>query len=302
MDRDSLLSRFTGLIHGLAIGDALAKPTTGLSPYEIMCRYQIMDAFYPDNYDGPGKNSPIAKNAFIVLKSIFENGKIVQEDIKPKLFEEKNNQPSFLTRILPLAGFLSFTPIDDITIIKECKDLVFTTHQDRNFVLPAFAIAKCAIDCIRNRKSLDNPNDLFQKDLSLMSRIINTIQAMEKTLKTKPDFLFSDRLAFTRRKLQSRVSIEEFLGINGNTTANECACFSLFCFMKSPDSFKTICTAASMGGSANVNASLVGGLVGGYSGGICFQEDLRDNVESSSKLSTMVENLIDKFFKEDNES
>lgn len=299
MDRDSLLSRLTGLLYGLVIGDALAKPTTGLPPYQVMCRYQIMDAFYPDGKDSPGKNSLVAKNALLILKYLFDHGEL-KEEIKNNLTHiEIDNDPCFLPRIAPLAGFLSFSPLDDLLILKECKTLVLFTQKDKSLVLPAFAIAKIIIDCIRNRKSLDNPSDLFQKDMSLMSRTIINIQNYEKALNPKPNFLFSDRLIFTRKKLQAKASIEEFLGLNGNTDTAECVAFSIFCFMKAPDSFNTITTAASMGGSSCVNASLTGALVGSYSGSMCFPEDLRSNVENSSKIPLWADNLIDKFFKEE---
>lgn len=299
MESDFLVSRTTGTFFGLGIGAALGKPVSGLSPFEIMSRYQVIDAFYSHNHDKPGQYGTVARDAFCVAKSIYENGKIDTEDISKTITKESPLDPVFLPRIVPLAVYLSFNSVDDLTILKNCRDIVFTSQQDKNMVLPAFAIAKTIIDCIRNRKSLDNPNDMYFSDKSLLGRIIDTLQLAEKKIETKNKTLFSERMVFTRKKLQSRASTEEFLGINRNVNVDECASFSMFCFMRSPDSFNSLITAASMGGNSSINASLVGSMVGAYTGTSPFSQDFKDNVENSAKILAWGESFVDKFFKEE---
>jgi len=300
LDSDFLTSRMTGIFFGLGIGDAIGKPVNGLSAFEIMSRYQTVDAFYSHKHEKPGQYSPVARDAFYVARSIYENGTINVDDLTQKItIKERESQPDFLPRVVPLAAYLCFNPVDDITILKSCKDVVFITQKEKSLVLPAFVIAKTIIDCIRNRKALDNPSDLYQSDRSLLARIIETLQQAEKKLDPKPKILFSDRIVFTRKKLQAKATTEEFLGINGNRDAEECAAFSLFCFLKSPDSFNSVITAASMGGSASVNACLVGSMIGAYTGTICFAQDFKDNVENSAKILSWGENFVEKFFKEE---
>ena len=298
MDSDFLINRITGVFFGLGIGDALGKPVTGLSPFEIMSRYQTVDAFYGHKHDKPGQYSHIARDAFYIARSIYENGTINIDDLTQKITtKEAEFQPDFLPRVVPVAAHLCFNPVDDTTILKTCRDVVMITQKQKISVLPAFIIAKIIVDCIRNRKALDNPSDLYQSDKSLLARIIETLQQAEKRLEIKPKILFSDRIMFTRKKLQARISIEEFLGMNGNRETDECAAFSLFCFMKSPDSFNSVIAAASMGGNASVNACLVGSMVGAYTGPICFAQDFKDNVENSSKILSWGEDFVGKFYK-----
>lgn len=299
MDRDFIFSRVVGTLYGLAIGDALAKPVLSLSPYEIICKYQVVDAFYPDKHDPPAKNSVHAKNAFVTFRSLFEKGKIEKEELLKVLDLQKQDEISFLLRIIPLSIMLSFEPFDDIQIVKQCKEMCLVTEKEKSSALACFVIAKIITSCIRQRKELDNPSDLHQKDRSLLARIILAVQEMEKVLQPKPRLLLSDRLIFTRRKLQSRLSVEEFYGLNGSKTVDECVAFSIFTFFKAPGSFETVTKSVSMGGPSCINGGLVGAMVGCYGGNMLFPEDLRENVENSSKIPLWSENFIDKFFKED---
>jgi hypothetical protein len=54
-----------------------------------------------------------------------------------------------------------------------------------------------------------------------------------------------------------------------------------------------------MGGSASVNACLVGSMLGAYNGPICFTQDFKDNVENSAKILSWGEDFVGKFYKEE---
>jgi len=296
LENDFLVSRMTGTFFGIAIGDALGRPVTGLSTFEVLCRFQTVDAYYSYNREKPGSYGLVTRDAFNVSKSIYEKAIIDLEDIRNNISNKETPFcADFLPRIVPLALFLSFKPLGDIEILKACRDVVLLTQSSKEAVLPAFVVAKTIIEVVRNRKTLDNHGELFQNDNSLFARLVNTLRSIEQKLEKKPSVLFSERMHFVRRKLQSKASTEEFLGINGNSTADECASFSLFSFMKSPDSFKSVITAASMGGNASVNASLVGSMIGAYSGPIAFPQDFRDSVENSGKIILLGENFVEKF-------
>lgn len=326
--QEATSNRFVGALLGMVVGDAIAKPSIGWTPYSTHKKYQWLDAYYQIDGAKGGEYSHISRMSLEVAKSIVEKGCIEEKacadvlvgkvstchdlDVVSKeslsryaagIQLDKAGDPNsqsheFLARLIPVGIYAAAKGHDGIELAKLCRSVCGVTHSSRGAILAGWVVAKLVRDSIRNFKILTNPYEWYQSDKSLLAQMIDFARKAESTMKIDKDTSLAERLLFSRRRLQDGTSIPEFVGLIGNRQgAGEVLPFSVFCFMKNPDSFKAVIETATMGGASTTNAALVGAMVGAYAGFSFIPEDIRNDTSNSSNVVLLGEKLAEVLLK-----
>lgn len=324
MQGENIDDKFSGSLLGVAIGDALGTPAVNMTPFIVKQKYQILDAFYPSIKfkTSPGDYGFSTQVALIIAKALMEDKEINKKNLSDyylKLYKTTNRNieseiseslqrldngieydkcasnsisDSFLPRMIPVGLWSSMLSINDKELVKNCKDILLPTHNNKNAVIIGFVIAKIINECIKNQSSISNPYEMYGSENSLLSRIISLVRnAEEKTEENNSDKIWV-RLQETSRMLQKNCTPESFVGTFGNIkVAKITGLLSIFCFMRSPDDFSSIRIAASLGGSSNISASLVGGMCGAFAGTSFIPKDMIEHVQNGSKILLLGEQM-----------
>jgi poly(ADP-ribose) glycohydrolase ARH3 len=326
MKKDVVSDRFTGSLLGLAIGDALGAPMDGLSPYDIHRYFGSVDAFFEPR-DGKREAGTFTRHTqctMIMTSAICGSvGKSLRENIPPAFADAAKNARdwdaetrfaaeraskglpfdqcgsisatgSFLPRAIPMGLAAGARNISDEALLKGCEVATSFTHRGRGQALAAFVIAKVVRDCIRRDAAgsdeMPDPYGLYRSNQSLLSRIVLFCRSQDDA----DGLSIADRLDFTRKKLNTDATVEEFVGKHGNgDNFAEALCFSLFCFFRNYDEMAAVKRAASCGRAASLNASIVGGLVGAYCGTPFIPKDMYDDLEGSPTIVERSSRLFD---------
>lgn len=322
--REATANRFIGSLVGMIVGDALARPSIGLTPYSTHKRYQWIDHYYPVDGES-GCYTSVSRIALAVARAISEtrsvdaktcadrqldafkmNGDI--DDISKAAFIrygsggvelDKAGDPDsvaheFLTRHVPVGIYAAATGVDDLDMAKLCRAATGVTHSSKRAIIGGWVVAKIIRDSIRNFKVLNNPQEWYQSDKSLFASIVTFVRRAEISIGIVGDEALADRLLFVRRRLQDNTSIQEMVGLIGNRNSMlEVLPFSVFCFMRAPDSFQAVTDVASMGGASTTCTSLVCAMQGAYGGLVAIPEDMRVDAKNSSKVVELGEKLAE---------
>jgi ADP-ribosylglycohydrolase len=190
--------------------------------------------------------------------------------------------------MIPVGIMSVIKDMDEVGLLTACRALCLT-HALRRSILAGFCSAYVVRECMKNNAELKDPNAFYMMDGSLLSRLIAICKDVEeKKLSEEEGWPTRDalwmRLRQVQDKLQSNSSIEEVIGIMGNGEHwSQSIPFSIFCFMRTPTSYKTMLDVASAGGAASLNAALVGAFMGSLIGPAIIPNVLKD-VENGTKL------------------
>jgi len=203
-------------------------------------------------------------------------------------FPDGKADTEFISRCLPLALVFAPDPCDDEALLKACKRVKESFGASgRDVVLSSFAIAWVAMELIRNSSAMESLDELCVADRSMMARLVDLCRQVESIIekKEKIEDKLSLRLQHVRRKIDQDSSLEEFVGVNGNSWEHaESVALALFCFLKGPDDFDSVMNAATLGGGSPFVAGMVGALCGCYSGLGSIPETISDSVEGHGSI------------------
>jgi ADP-ribosylglycohydrolase len=87
--------------------------------------------------------------------------------------------------------------------------------------------------------------------------------------------------------------IPRFFGVIGQReNAPDTVARAVYAFLRTPEDFSSVCSVASLGGAASLNAMAVGGLVGAYGGVSRIPKDLVDGVRNGAKIEVVGRKLV----------
>lgn len=305
IDREVLLERVSGCLLGMAIGDGMGLPAEGLSPYQVACKFHFIDGFFPVG-GNIGNYSCETRGAIMVAKSILEKrGAIDRESILAAVAALAENDPVILpgkgrrifSRTIPIAIAAAATGMDDQALVQACR-FVAEEKASKSESLAYFIFAKTLSEILRNAGDLSGAYELYESDRSLIHRM-DTIcsKAEAKMEEAGPSNRLCDRLSFTQKRLMDKkCGHEKFYGCMGSSgNSHESLAMALFCFLRAPDEFATVCEAVSLGGPSTVHGAMVGALVGAYIGvsAKTFPADMKDSVQNGAKLESLAVALTD---------
>jgi ADP-ribosylglycohydrolase len=210
----------------------------------------------------------------------------------------------FASRCLPLALLFSTKNCQDEALLKACKEVSLLSTDNRRAMLSAFALAWVARELIRNSEAMESIDELCLSDRSMIARLIEICRQVECIIEKKEKIhdKLSLRLQEVRNKIDQDRSLEEFVGVNGNSWKHiEAVPLALFCFLKSSDDLDSVKNAATLGGASTFVAGFTGALVGCYSGLGFIPEETRESIEGqgsimevSRKLSSLAFSKLEK--------
>jgi ADP-ribosylglycohydrolase len=324
-DPNFIYDRVAGCLLGMAAGEALGIPANGMTPWHVTKKFQSIDGFFSQRPGGAGcgqygdgsrfvlnmaapmRKSPKIEQGQVASAYVAMRGKVGGPwgDAADRMsngtpFEQCGNsslyppEACFCGVPVGLWAAMAEAP-SEVDILRACKLMAAPVYSIKACALAAFLVAYVIKDCIRNAKSLAGKEEMFERDLSLMSRAASWVRRAAASLEGEDKDIGVDaaeRMDFARKSLQSGRGVAEFVGMHGNShNAMECAVFSLFCFMRAPDDFRAACSAASMGGPAGVNAAMVGALCGAHSGLSFLPIDVQRGVSNAPRILALAEKL-----------
>jgi ADP-ribosylglycohydrolase len=304
MNRETLVDRFSGSLLGLAIGEALGLPVDGLTPFEVICKYEQVDGFFPLPSKGivAGQIGRETRAAAGCCKAILfqkEEGVLSEKAVVAFLekteardpFNEHEPARGLFSKMAPVGLFASASGTPDQQMATACKRLA--EKAEKRHVLAAFLYAVAVREIALNRDSIQNPYELYDSDKSLLVRL-REISAKAESKMEDCETRLCDMLDFVRRRLMKKSDLMSFRNmLGGAAKPSESLCRCLFAFLRSPDEFQSVTAVAGCGGNASMDAALVGGLVGAYCGASFLPKDMRDQVENSVKIEAIATALAE---------
>lgn len=318
--------KIAGALLGMAIGDAMGSPVSGLSPYQIYIKYQMIDGFYgcPKTGRGPGNYSGISQTALLVAstaasgelsaarivasyRAVFDQSRAREWDSATSAamlkvregvgYDDCGDPLSVDGACLPraiTAGLLAAKGgLTDGEMSGISKTIINVTHKRKITRLCAFAFAWLVKELVRQIDEVPTP-DLYEHDQSILARLMRLCQEAEGTFgddEPEGDRLWM-RLNFIRKQLQSRMPLVEFIGMTGNSpSCLDTLSVAIFSFMKKPGEFDALCKTATHGGPAGVTTAIVGALLGAYKGTPVLREDQMEGVENVSRIRVIAQDL-----------
>lgn len=294
-----------GCLLGLAAGSALGAPADGMSPYQVAINLGYMDGFHA----GPGTRrageyTGAAQVTIHELMFLADGWEANRESLSKHLLakanadrpwplewahtERSSRSGNIGLYMIPIGIMSVVKDMDDVALLGACKALCLT-HVLRRSILAGFCSAYIVRECMKNNVELKDPNAFYMMEGSLLSRLIGICKDVEENkLSEEEGWPVRDglwmRLRQVQDKLQSNASIEEVVGTMGNGEHwSQSIPFSIFCFMRTPTSYKTMFDVASTGGAASLNAALVGAFMGSLIGPAIIPNALKE-VENATKL------------------
>jgi ADP-ribosylglycohydrolase len=327
VEKSEVIDRFRGAILGMVAGDALGMPANGMSSYETLTQYQLIDAFYPGSRFGlePGAYTACSQLALMAAKVISQKGEpdrdelkkaysgSTREDLDPHSLKaiqrlkdggdyeegaESSSSSSYLPRMIPAGLWASLLSPSHGELLRVCRTLSLPTHAGRPPATTGYPIARAISECIVNSEKLDSPYEMYSSDRSLLSRMIEVTRLAE-------DKLSADeggggmwmRLREVSSRLQGGASVDEVSGLFGNEDkADSIVPVSLFIFMRSPDDARGIFKSAGLGGAASVRAALVGAMCGAFFGEEVLPEGIRSGVKNGARIAALGEKMAEKMW------
>lgn len=318
MEKEPLLERVSGCLLGGAIGDAMGMPMGGLSPYAVQLRFGEVDGFFAGARSSAGSTTPLTQICHSTVLAIMRGG--VEHLAQARADLTSKNAPEFnwpaSMRVRPDPHDKGCLPMDanpvvgavpmglaaaaggwtEAELAKSVKAVVGASHASKTVQLCGFVVARMIQRCAMEPEKLADPADLYSRDSSLLSSIIDFCERAEASFRDEEagDDRLSKRLLHAKRRLQARSTLDAFAGSNGNSEhCLESVPFSIFCFLhKCPETFDCASLAAASGRAAALNATLVGSLVGAYAGLRAIPDGLRDGVANVGGLLRMSERLV----------
>ncbi|MGQ9731600.1 MAG: ADP-ribosylglycohydrolase family protein [Candidatus Zipacnadales bacterium] len=307
---NNMRDRFEGAIMGLAVGDALGFPVEFISSDEIRRRYGphgITD-FVPSRFHPPGTYSDDTQMTLAVATALLRSGRETTERVIEAIAEallawaqspENNRAPGSTTMSAcrRLAAGHSWRE-SGITESKGCGSTIRTApiglyyHTDRERLLAVAANSSiithghcCAIaGSVANALAVslaftgETPEALFQAIIDAASEIsdefVNLLRQVPQTLHMAPDGAF------------------DVLG--DAWVAEEAIACALYCFLRSPDDYRTtVLTAANASGDSDSIACIAGGISGAYNGLSAIPPKWREEVETAEELLRVADALYE---------
>ncbi len=305
--KDPVRDRFIGSILGLAIGDALGMPFEGWYPDQIRQHWDN-NAFLPSPPRGlgPGQYTDDTLMAICHLKSLIDSGKMEPEDTAQKFIEWYNSgnlrgigksttismqrlrkgcpwQESGAVgefaagnggamRIAPVGLFLC----NDIPSLKEAvHQAVVMTHNNTEAIAGAAAVAYLIA---RAAKGDLDPDTAISETRKFIGH-----SAVSKNL-AKAETLFKDG-----------IRPEEALDILGTSGyVVETVASAVFCFLNTPQDFKSTVVHAVLGGvDTDTTAAVAGAISGAFNGADRIPPDWISGLEDNEALASMAGRLFE---------
>lgn len=315
----ALYARVAGALAGQAVGDALGAPADGLSAYDIATRFQKIDDYFGGNgrfslatrfgyglafafRKGPSPEASQKAHEQVLVKlpneSIEEWARLgIVADPKIPMMSRGHATSmgvEIVAKLCPLGAWSANVDMDDNQLLLACKLAALPTHAFRPSILSSFVIVKIIREVIRNHDAYSRSSDLFDKEGSLLHQVVEFCRSVEGKL--SPEEMnagsISERLAYTRARLQGRCRPVEFASLNGHSRdVMEMVTFSVFCFMNRPEEFKAVVESIGFGGKAVVRGAIMGAMIGAFAGIRDVPPSLVRDVDGSDRVLALAKEL-----------
>lgn len=296
MEEEFLSDKASGCLLGLAIGEAMGLPADGMTPYEVLSKFGRIEGFFAGSSGVLGAYGPETTCVGTVASSIIE-AKAIPE---MKALVEKachgtgGSDLVVLSFMVPVSLSLRMTGAKDEDLAKACKAVSSEMGLSKMDSLAAYAFSLMLAETMVNSASLTTPYELYESEASLLSKIASFCRRAESTIGTGLGESLCERLSFARKRLLGKFwDTPKFFGVLGQkATATDAVARAAYAFLRTPDDFSAACDAASLGGTASLNAALVGCLVGAYGGMARIPKHLSDNVKNGTKIEALARRLV----------
>lgn len=305
MEKETLIDHVAGCLLGMAIGDALGRMTEGMTPYQVIKKYNFVDGFF--KIDGEYGRCSQETRLSLSLANAINQATIIDQAFFKKLNDTaKSNgiiaDPKYgsakalMVKAVPIGIYASLANVAPKDIYNLCKMSTESTHHEKHERLASAIIADLIRECIKNYGTLTRPFDLYDSEGSLLNQKYFWCVDCEHKWDDNYSDSVSERLSLVRSKLMKRFSLISFAGFNGTSSNHfETLALSVFAFLSEPDEFKTVLKVVNLGGASTINGAIVGALIGGYLGASMLE--LKDQVEGSAKIQTLASDLVEKYWR-----
>jgi ADP-ribosylglycohydrolase len=320
MDESDLVDKAVGCLSGMVVGDALGRPVNGMKAYDVMRFFQRVDGFYV------GKDCDVEYSGFSQLalySSAAMTGACQSGDLTgnfPELFRkaatkaapkakwgkesregidklvegtpfqecgsETNVSAEVSALAIPVGIVAAATHMADEEIPRTFSKVARVVCRNRGGLLAGSAVAYMVRELIRNGDQMPGKDELCLTSESMVSRLIKFLRSYNG------DGGLGGKLSYAARNIDRERTVREFVGICGNSgVLLESVPFSALCFLNRPGEFDAVIEAASMGGAASINASIVGAMTGAYSGSAAIPKSMFSQVKSgprAMKIASML--------------
>lgn len=282
------------------MGDALGRPITGLTPYEVQARFHSpIDGYHPGN--GPAGSTTIettvAMSSVAALKGSDKCGETEIGSINSatasawsshfmREYAPSDGAATVYSKIVPISLWAAATGAEQGVVADCCRRAA--VRLTRTGCLASFLFADMIRELVRNANELSKPYELYDADTSLLSRMIKIASKSEARFPADDtEDRLSERLVFVRKELTRSSDLPQFFGKVGRFGGvAEALAVSVFCYMRSPDDFLTVRRTISMGGAASIHGAMVGAMVGATVGSSLLPQHMKDDLAKGLTIET----------------
>ena len=327
---ERILDKVSGVLLGAVAGDALGLPSDGMRPYQVQRRFQHIESYYPSSsgkagvYSGPGQlvltqaasieasgGVDAEMNAELMSKTQSSGksrwGLDTFEGVRSLLagtpYGECGSQdsfdPEFVLIGVPIGVLSAFSGMTRREHKDACKEVFSVSNRNPPAMLAGIVLSWFLRDLI-----VYDSFDVDELCIGKHSRLCDIVEdcyRIESSWEGYRDPLW-ERLSFVSRNVDQGRSVEEFVGLTGNSKRTwESVPFALFCFLssirrggKTEEGMGAVRRSASMGGASPVNSSLVGAMLGAYYGLGYLDDWIMESTESSPKIMDLSRRMAQK--------
>lgn len=283
MNRDVLTDHAIGCLSGFCIGNILGKQGNGMTPWQIIRKYNFIDGIFNSGDSHSEDIVQITK----FIEYIVEGGKFDSEVLKSFI---QNNNPTYIQKSIIIGLCSGITGLDDKEIVLLLRN--GSAYKDKHEAIGILLTSIIIRESIRNYSTLQRPYDLYDSEYSLINRLFLIASKAEETLGFNQIDSFSERINLIKSRLcKNNCSLIEFAGLSGaSESIFEVFSIALYSFLREPDEYKVVYKVSSIGGSSSLNSGLCGAFIGSYIGNSFISE--KDILQDSAKINILVTELV----------
>lgn len=319
VDFESMLSRSTGCLAGVAIGDAMGMPTSGFSPNQIREKFGRVVNFIDAPighmiHDGlkAGQATDDTQITFILAESIIKDGFISSEGFAKRLFKWSVKSGSYGTKFLGPSTSRALEKIAKGASPKDITEMGTTDGASMRIspvgILSAgFDLEKVVEDVVRACVLTHNTSVAISAASSVACAISKAIvgncgvndiieagirgaKLGAKFGKFYPAAPVDKRIELAIKLVLKAKNLEEIIDslynyVGAGIESNEAipTAFGVF-FATDGEPMDAITMATNIGGDSDTIASIVGGMAGAFKGIEAFPKDMVKKVERVNGL------------------
>ncbi|MGB0717323.1 MAG: ADP-ribosylglycohydrolase family protein [Phycisphaerae bacterium] len=304
-----LKARFEGCMLGLAIGDALGKPTEFLTRNEIRERFgpEGVTGFEPSGFHPPGTYTDDTQMSIAIAEGIIESGHASVDTL----------MTSIASRFVTWAKSADNNRSPGTACMTACRNLdegVSWREAGVRLSKGCGTVMRVAPIGLYFHEDLERVVDVAQASATITHGHTTGIAAAAGGAlavalcirETPPDQLLDEILARSShldadyaRKLEQLKSVvhlepdEAMAELGDAWVAEEALANGLYCFLRSPEDYRaTALTAANTEGDSDSIGTIAGSVSGAYNGVSAIPKPWRSDVENAAYLKELATRLL----------